>query len=225
MFRSYLNDLHSEKKLIDIGCSAGAIGLQLVLSGHKKITFLDHDPEYTDLVSKVLEFIGRDNENDVITSALSDYTGRHDVGIALALIHWLYSYTERYGSLSDVIAKLKQHAGSMLIVEWISENDPAIKSARHIYQNSETHKAPYNYVSFQNALKEHYRYTHLIGSVSQTREIWIASVNPIQKNKKIAQIDDRRIKVIRLKLRVLNLVRRVCRLMRSPISSLSNKKL
>lgn len=197
LLNSYLSVLPNESEVIDIGCSAGAIGLQIVLTGRNNITFLDHDVEYTELVSKVLKFIGRETNNKVITSTLSNYEAKHDVGIALALIHWLYSYTESYGSLSEVIGKLKQNAEDVLIVEWISEKDPAIMSAGHIYKNSGLHKSPYNYKEFKKALKEHYSHSFAIGKVNSYREIWIASVNPITPNTEINTFDRRRIMVIK----------------------------
>lgn len=200
LIRSYLDALPKGSKIIDIGCSAGAIGLQLVVSGHKNITFLDHDPEYTQLVSEVLEFLGCEGENKVVTSPLGAYREQHDVGIALALIHWLYSYTERYGSLFDVIEKLKHHAKKTLIVEWVAKNDPAIKSASHIFQNPDAHKAPYNYEEFKSALRKHYSYVERVGSVHSTREIWIASVDPIERDKQTASSDMGRIREIRFRI-------------------------
>lgn len=197
LFKPYLSEFAEEASIVDIGCSAGAIGIQLVASGRTHVTFLDHDEEYTGLVQRVLSHIGSDTSNQVVTSQLSNYDGKHDVGLALALIHWLYSYTERYGSLSDVMRKLKYHSQKMLIVEWVGLDDPAILSAGHIFKNSELHTAPYNYDEFKSALREHYNFVKLAGKVNDTREIWIASMEPLNVNTRSYISSNLRIKYLR----------------------------
>ena len=175
----YIERLDKKYSYIDIGCSAGSTGLQLLMKNANNVTFLDHDEEYTAIVKEITTTIITDQNYNVVTSTLGEYEKEHDVGIALAVIHWIYSYTEEHGSLHDVITKLQKHAKKMLIVEWVAENDRAIIEAGHIWQNPQLHKEPYNIYQFKKALKEHYRYVFKIGNVTDTRSLWLGTNLPL----------------------------------------------
>lgn len=188
LIRSYLFPSKG-KSILDLGCSSGAIGIQCMLDGHEKITFVDHDPEYTEVVAKVLGSLEGFGSSKVCTSTFSEYKGKHDITIALAIIHWLYSYTEKYGSLDQIITKLKSFTSETLVIEWISEDDPAILAKGHIFSNPASHQEPYNFAYFRSALEDNFKYVRKIGKVNSTREIWIASDNPIRVNKILWSMD------------------------------------
>lgn len=188
LIRSYLFP-SLDKSILDLGCSSGALGIQCILEGHEKVTFVDHDPEYTEVITKVLDTIKGNGSSQICTSSFSGYQEKHDITIALAIIHWLYSYTEKYGSLSQIITKLKSLTRETLIIEWISENDPAILSKGHIFANPNSHQDPYNFAYFKAALEENFRYVRKIGKVNSTREIWIASDSRIRVDRLRWSID------------------------------------
>lgn len=197
IIRPYIVNRIAQKSFVDIGCSAGAVGFQFIFDGCTNIDFIDHDVEYTRIVEKALSHISNTGQFNVYTSTLRDFKESYDAGIALAIIHWLYSYTDSYGSLSGVIGALKLIANETLIVEWVGTEDSAIQMAGHIFQNPHLQKEPYSYEAFQDALKEHYKNVKSIGQVNATREIWIASDEPIICDSGILKDSQTKIKEIR----------------------------
>lgn len=160
--------------ITDFGCSAGIMGLAAYLDGFKRITFVDHDAEYLDLVSKALNFISAD-EPIIIKGKLNDLSHKTDVLFAFAVIHWLYSSTELFGSLDAVIHRFKSISSKTIFIEWIDPSDRAIAKLGHISHNIGIHQQPYNKESFVTALQKHYKNIKMIGRISNTREIWIAT--------------------------------------------------
>lgn len=160
--------------ITDFGCSAGIMGLTAYSDGFKKIMFVDHDVEYLNLVSKALNFISAD-EPIIIKGKLNDLSHKTDVLFAFAVIHWLYSSTELFGSLDAVIQRFKSISSKTIFVEWIDPSDRAIAKLGHISHNPGIHQQPYDKKSFVTALQKHYKNIKMIGRISNTREIWIAT--------------------------------------------------
>lgn len=178
LIRPYLLSMFKHHKVLDIGCSAGVIGLQAVLDGCQHVHFLDHDPEYIDVVKQVHRFIGQPDSNTHVSS-LGKFDKAMDVGFAFAIIHWIYSYSEQSGSLEKAIKLLHNICPQALFIEWVAPEDYAIGMADHIRQNQGVIEAPYDFEHFQAALKQHYKHIQYVGKVTKTREIWLASNLPI----------------------------------------------
>lgn len=181
LIRPYLLSMFKQHKVVDIGCSAGVIGLQAVLDGCEHIHFLDHDPEYIDVVKQVHRFIEKPDTNTHVSS-LGKFNKTMDVGFAFAIIHWIYSYSEQSGSLAKAINLLQKICPQALFIEWVAPDDYAIGMADHIRKNQDVIEAPYDFKHFQEALKQHYKYIHYIGKVTKTRDIWLASNLPVNAN-------------------------------------------
>jgi len=180
MIRPYFQRYLQSDVIADIGCSAGAIGIKMLEEGAKRVVFIDHDPSYTKLVRLATEKAGLGNRSEIYTTKVGQFDQSVDTGIALALIHWMYSYSEAFGSLDQIVRELRKIASKTLIVEWVSPSDAAIRTAKHIDKNPEVHRAPYTLQNFVAALKKNYRFYETIGQVSSTRNIWIASQEKIQ---------------------------------------------
>lgn len=174
MIRPHLLHVFHDRRIVDIGCSAGIIGVQAILDQCPDVNFVDHDPEYIAVVRRVLGHLGR-SEAQAHVSSLGKFHEQFDVGVALALIHWIYSYSEVSGSLKRAVGLLHRVAPEALFVEWVSPEDAAIKQANHIGQNAELIDEPYDVEHFKSALREYYSELHFVGRVSDTREIWLAS--------------------------------------------------
>jgi len=179
LIRPYILPDLCGKSFVDLGCSSGAIGLQALLDGCEKVDFLDHDPEYISIVNKAIDHICVSKKSKTHCSKVGEFNGKYDVGFAFALIHWLYSYSEHFGSLRAVISALQNISGETLFIEWVHPSDSAIQEAGHIFRNAETQKEPYSFEEFQTALKQNFKSVHFVGKTSPTREIWIASNTPI----------------------------------------------
>ena len=179
IIRPYLQRLPPQDRVADIGCSAGAIGLQVGLLLERKLSFIDHDPEYIDVVQACLRHLGM-TEHETHACALTAVKASCPVGIAFALIHWIYSFSEKLGSLDRAVGLLKTIATRDLFVEWVAPDDPVIRSWRHIEQNPESIREAYELPSFLKALQTHYGSCRLVGEVSPTRSIWYASSAPVE---------------------------------------------
>jgi 16S rRNA G966 N2-methylase RsmD len=163
-----------QPSIIDLGCSAGVMGFQAYLDGFRRVVFIDHDAEYLNLVRIGLDHIGasepiiQQNRAQLVTSVA-------DVLFVFALVHWLYSCTEDFGSLDSIVAKLSSICRTTLFIEWVGPECSAIQSFDHLSRNPEFHKGPYNKERFIEALKQHFPHVKRIGKVRDAREIWMAS--------------------------------------------------
>jgi hypothetical protein len=178
IIRPYLNLYNREKSIIDIGCSAGVLGMQCLFDNFKNVNFVDHDSEYIAVIDECLKHIHA-NSAKTYVSKVGDFKEVFDVGFAFALIHWIYSYSEKMGNLDAAIDALHKIAQQTLFVEWVAPNDPAIRDAQHIKQNSEIITDSYTKENFVKALKLRYQIVKKIGDVNTTREMWYASNEPV----------------------------------------------
>lgn len=174
IIKPYLRTISPDCSVIDIGCSAGVIGLQAYFDGYKNLSFLDHDKAYLGLIEEIASELGI-KSTQVICSPIDKYNESFDVAFAFAIIHWIYSYSARYGSLGAAVSDLKSLGTTYLFIEWVDNKDAAIAKEGHIQKNREVQKAPYNKEEFVKALSENYSSIKMIGRVSKTREIWLAA--------------------------------------------------
>jgi hypothetical protein len=178
IIRPYLKLYDSNKSIVDIGCSAGAIGIQAIFDKFKYVSFVDHDSEYIEIVRQCIERIGAKDSKAYI-STVGDFNQKFDIAFAFALIHWIYSYSEKMGSLQASVDLLFKIAPKTIFIEWVAVDDPAIKDAEHIQKNRDIIFEPYNFENFLKALKARYKVVKKIGSTTKTREIWYATNEPV----------------------------------------------
>ncbi|MEM7083793.1 MAG: hypothetical protein AAF465_13770 [Pseudomonadota bacterium] len=160
--------------LIDLGCSAGVMGFQAYLDGFRDIAFVDHDAEYLELVNAGLKHIDA-TAPKTIQSKVEGLSHNADVLFAFALIHWLYSATEQFGSLDRIIAKLSEHGKQTLFIEWVGPECPDIKGFGHLDMNASVQQEAYTKEKFVAALEKHYKKVVFVGDVRIGRELWMAT--------------------------------------------------
>lgn len=158
---------------VDLGCSSGYFGLQLLSKGAKEVTFVDHDDEYLDVVRRLLDIFGYRNAR-CVRATISQFEECHDAGMALALIHWIYCYSDQFGSLFEMIKHFKLIARDILFIEWVDPEDYAIGLAAHLSQNEQVIKEKYSKENFLAALHHHYANISKIEDISSTRELYCA---------------------------------------------------
>jgi SAM-dependent methyltransferase len=135
--------------LLDIGCSGGLLCFLAKESGFAKVTGLDHDPEYIEMVREAACASGLAIET--LVGDWKEASGTHDVVCVLALIHWIYSLTGTEGSFSSVFRFLRERTGRYLLIEWVDPTDPAIAIKHHVSANPELHREPYERACFEDA--------------------------------------------------------------------------
>jgi hypothetical protein len=180
MIRPYLlGSVDKARSLIDLGCSAGVMGFQAYLEGYQQITFVDHDEQYLELVDAGIKHLGAAKARTKKTK-VQGLSEQADVLFVFAIIHWLYSCTEDFGSLDRIIEKLSQHASRTMFIEWVGPDCKDVQSFGHIDFNESVHANEYTRENFVTALEARYANVRMIGRVRQGREIWIASNDAIR---------------------------------------------
>lgn len=161
--------------IADYGCSNGALAFSAkMIPGCQRVLALDHDIACVKALHWVQKWSGIDV--DVRRYSFGDDVPVCDVGVALALIHWVYSCTALCGSLDAVVATLRRGVNHTLIVEWVDPKDHAIRKFKHLHFNSHKHKTRYTHVNFMTALKRHFTHVRELHTVTRTRIVYIAFV-------------------------------------------------
>jgi len=161
------------KSLTDLGCANGAISLYLYFEKKiENIYLVDHDMQYTDNLQKLKDF-DKNLNITIINSSFSNYNKSSDYTLALSLIHWLYSATDSYGCLFEIVKKLKSITNKCLIIEWIDNSDPVFGVLGHIDMNKSVHKTEYNKTNFLEALNYNFSKINYLGKTTDTRELYV----------------------------------------------------
>jgi SAM-dependent methyltransferase len=174
LLKPYLNsDRLTRKTVLDVGANGGFFSLLSVQSKAARAYALDIDETYLDLIRKVTAHLGVSN---IETSSVNfeDWTEPADVVIALAMVHWLYSCTARFGSLNGVVSFIADLTREFAVIEWVSEDDPAIGFFGHTGRNPQFVSAPYNRKNFEAALAEHFHSYEYLGDITPTRQLFVA---------------------------------------------------
>lgn len=165
------------KSYLDIGCSAGLLPLAMKKIGFRQVTGIDHDPEYIDLLRQITETLNID-----VTAQSGPWNQitdrRFDVVSILAVIHWIYSMTDRNGSFWRIFEYLRTVCNDLLLIEFVAPNDPAVLHLKHLTANSDLHIEEYNLENFLYAAQA--VFGRHIGCISSnaTRTIYIFKKEP-----------------------------------------------
>lgn len=166
------------KSFVDFGCSSGYFGIQALLNGASSVTFVDHDHEYLRLANQVVNVLNLKNCN-FVCSRISKYRGLHEVGFVFALVHWIYSYSDNFGSLDSIVDFFSSMVSHTLFIEWVDPADYAMQLANHIEQNKYRIKEPYTKDRFISALNAKFPCVRQICQITHTRELYIATHLPL----------------------------------------------
>jgi GT2 family glycosyltransferase/glycosyltransferase involved in cell wall biosynthesis/predicted SAM-dependent methyltransferase len=164
------------KSVLDLGGNAGFFALAALLKGAESATCVDLDNDYTSIAKKLKSHLSLQSFQ-VEEKLVSECDKPADLVFSFALIHWIYSCTETYGSLSDTIAKLASLTNEILVVEWIDPKDKAIREFGHLDFNSSIHKEEYSNKKFEEALKQHFNSFEILGETRSTRKVYVAYKN------------------------------------------------
>jgi len=151
------------KSMTDLGCSNGLMCVMAALQPQMaQAVGLDHDTDCIDLLQRVAKHT--DLPIEAKQYSFGDTVPPTEAVTALALVHWLFGCTANYQSFDSIFQYLGSMASKMLIVEWISPDDRAIRKFGHLtYGNT----AAYNELDFVRAAKK-------IGRIAGTHQ-WSAT--------------------------------------------------
>lgn len=151
-FLEHTIDQPERTSFLDIGCSAGMLPLLVGRRGFQRVCGVDHDSEYVDLFTKLL---GITNVNGEAVAGpwntIKDQ--KFDVVSVLALVHWVYSMTDKMGSFWQIFEYLRTVCSDLLIIEFVDPKDPAIMDLKHISANSDLQSEEYSHDNFLYAAK------------------------------------------------------------------------
>jgi len=167
----------AHRSVLDLGANAGFHSFWALQAGAEKVIAVDIDKDYLEMLKEAKIKLGFDNL-EIEEANVMDWDKSADVVLAIALVHWLYSCTALFGSLDDVIKKLRQLTKYMFIVEWIAPEDPAITFFHHLDYNKEIIREKYTIEAFEAALGRYFESYQSIGPISATRILYIAFCSP-----------------------------------------------
>jgi len=145
---------------LDVGCSAGALPLLLAHAEAARLPAgaagADADAEYVAVARGSAALVdalsgGARPPPTFHEASVSTLAATADVVSAFALVHWLWSATELYGSLAAIIDAFAARATTALLVEWVDPVDPAIAALGHVVRNGAS-AAGYDLPAFRAAL-------------------------------------------------------------------------
>jgi cyclopropane fatty-acyl-phospholipid synthase-like methyltransferase len=160
------------KSVLDLGCANGMHMFLSLYSGASEVVGVDMDPNYCDVVQKVIDHYNFDNVN-IINDNVVNYDKKSDVVIALALVHWIYSCTSFFGSMDKTVKWLRDRTNDTLIVEWTDPDDVAIQFLNHTEFNKEYLEEEYSEDNFLKALNKYFDDINFICEYRSTRRIYI----------------------------------------------------
>lgn len=167
-----MNFSHYEN-VMDIGSSNGYFTYLASSMPYKNCYAVEHDKEYVDGIKYINDKYNFDKVKVFMAkfSNITDMTA--DVVLFLALIHWVYSCTELYGSIEEIIKKLSAITNRVLIIEWIDINDPAITAFKHTSFNKDIIKEKYTESNFIACLDRYFNSYFVLPSTCDTRKIYV----------------------------------------------------
>lgn len=163
-----LETIKYKTSFCDIGCSSGIVSILAHKNKFENITAIDHDPEYTDILKIINNKLQIKNIN-IITDSFGNDKNKYDVVFCGAIIHWIWSLTSNFNSFEKIFNYLNNITNKILLIEWISENDNAIKSFGHIKENKENYKT-YN---FEKTLIRYFKIIDKIETDNKNRILYI----------------------------------------------------
>ena len=153
----------------DIGCSAGIVSILAYKNNFKNIVSIDHDQEYIKILNKLINKLNITNINTKIES-FGINKNTYDIVFCGAIIHWIWSLTSNYSSFEEIFKYLSSITNNILLIEWISENDNAIKGFGHITKN----KQNYTTANFNNSIGKYFKLLKNIELDGATRILYVA---------------------------------------------------
>lgn len=149
-----LNNKHGCNSLVDIGCSSGLVSFTAFNQKFKRILSLDHDPEYIDTLRTIKNQCNITSINEALFSFGNKINETFDVVFCGAIIHWIYCLTADFRNFDKIIEYLLKITNKYLIIEWVSEEDGAIKSFQHIERNMNPGDEEYTTDNFEKSVNK-----------------------------------------------------------------------
>lgn len=167
----------ADRVVLDLGANGGFFSFWALQAGAARSIAVEMDPAYLAMLEEARSYFGI-QELEVVGGRVVDCPDTGDVVLALALVHWLYSCSETFGSLEAIIEWLASLAGYVAVIEWVDPTDPAIAFFGHLDWNPDVVTGPYTLQAFEAGLARHFARYEVVGDVSATRRLYAAFRTP-----------------------------------------------
>jgi GT2 family glycosyltransferase/glycosyltransferase involved in cell wall biosynthesis/regulator of replication initiation timing len=177
----FYSNWFKDKSVLDLGANSAYFCFHSLFRGASNTTAVEMDPTYIKMLHSVKDYLNIQNfeikENNII-----DINQKQDIVFAFALIHWIYSCTSDYGSISQAIKKLSDLTNEVLVIEWIDPIDEAIQFFKHTEWNKEIITEEYTKENFEKALADNFEDFEYVGEIKETRHLYFAYKNKHTKS-------------------------------------------
>jgi hypothetical protein len=172
--RIFTPEWMARRTVLDLGGNNGFFALRALLAGAAGATVVDLDSDCVTAIDRL-----RARAPDLSLRAeqgnFEAWETPADVVLAFALVHWVYACTSEILSLRRVVGRLAALTRDFALVEWVDPSDPLVESYRHVQVPSGAPVEPYTFDRFLEALKQEFGRVELVGELSPTRRIFLAS--------------------------------------------------
>lgn len=174
--------ISKDKTVSDLGCAEGFNGFKCAINDAKHVYLVDHfgkdivHKNNIAIVEKIKSLIG--SNITIVNTEISEFHTKCDIVLAFAIIHWIYSFSDVFGSLEKIIEYLSDITYESLFVEWISPEDGTMKARNILGDNpGVTVKNDYNKETFLRVLNRNFKEVKLIGVMPNCpiRETYMAN--------------------------------------------------
>lgn len=168
-----LNTENNCVSLVDIGCNSGLTSLIALNNNFEYIASLDHDPEYIQTLKTIKQECNITKINESVYSFGDKITEKFDVVFCGALIHWVFSLTADFRNFISILSYLISLTNKFLIIEWVHQNDVAIKCLNHIKRRGKEGDEEYNTRNFEIAIKKIATIKSKVNADRSTRTVYV----------------------------------------------------
>ncbi len=158
---SYINSLFDKlnkegcNTIVDIGCNSGLSSFIAYNNNFKNIVSLDHDSEYISTLASIKKYTSITNIHESVYNFGDIISEKYDVVFCGAIIHWIFSLTADFRNFDSIVRYLISFTKKYIVIEWVDNEDPAIRSLNHIKKRQKKDDEKYNTNNFEKAIKKY----------------------------------------------------------------------
>ncbi|MDQ5927780.1 MAG: hypothetical protein QG633_218 [Patescibacteria group bacterium] len=156
---------------LDIGSNLGLyVFLANRVYGVPHAMGIDYNPDYVSVCNEIVMRLGMEGCN-FERGTFGEHEQKHDIVLALGLIHHLYHRTEGSGSLEVILEKFSKITGRFLIIEFPTEKDS--KARKWTDMPFRKKQDEYSLKRFEELATRYFGTVQKIGGTSPTRPIFL----------------------------------------------------
>ena len=156
----------NKTQILDIGGNAGFYSAWALQHGAASSTIIEQDQNAIQAGQIVRDFLSCDMRYAPFSSMREA-----DIVVAFAVVHWLMSCTDSFGSLTEIVYYLRTLTRSTLLVEWIDPLDGAIRDFGHVDPSF-----AYTRIQFEMLLRDYFSAFEFVAKSREHRYIYRAHV-------------------------------------------------